>query len=141
MKIKDEIGLEELSRRAAAAAAAYAGDAVYAGFSLGAGFAQDLAFQNPGSRGLLLMHGTSGIPGEAVAGGLPVQLHVADPDPFEPGEWLEEWQEGMRRVGARAELFRYPGPGHLFTDPDLPDHDGKAAKTAWTRALTFLRRL
>ncbi|MCW2860522.1 MAG: dienelactone hydrolase [Actinoallomurus sp.] len=60
-------------------------------------------------RGLLL-HGTSDIPDGAVAGGMPVQLHVADPDPFEPGDRLEEWQEGMRRAGATAELFRYRGP-------------------------------
>lgn len=141
-KLKDEIGREELARRAAAAAAPYAGDRpVYAGFSLGAGLAQDLALAGAGARGLLLMHGTSDVPDDAVATGLPVQLHVADPDEFEPADWLGEWQQRMRRAGAKVEQFRYPGPGHLFTDPDLADHDEAAAETAWERALAFLRGL
>lgn len=139
-KINDEIGREELARRAAAAAAPYE-RIVYAGFSLGAALAQDLAFTDGRARGLLLMHGTSDVPEGTVAGGPPVQLHVADPDPFEPGDWLEEWSAGMRRYGAKAEMFRYPGAGHLFTDPDLADYDEAAADAAWVRALTFVQGL
>ncbi|GLY91676.1 dienelactone hydrolase family protein [Actinoallomurus iriomotensis] len=141
MKIKDEIGPEELARRAAAAAAPYAEEStVYAGFSLGASLAQRLALGG-GARGLLLMHGTAEVPEGTAVPGLPVQLHVADPDEWEPADWLGEWQEGMRRAGARAELFRYPGAGHLFTDPDLADHDEPSARTAWERALAFLQGL
>ena len=138
-RIKDEIGTEELTRRAAAAAEPYE-RLVYAGFSLGAGLAHDLAFADDGARGLLLMHGTSDVPEEAKAG-FPVQLHVADPDRFEPADWLAEWSEGMRRCGARAEIFRYPGAGHVFTGPGLTDHDEPAADAAWTRALAFVQGL
>ncbi|WP_329234349.1 dienelactone hydrolase family protein [Actinoallomurus sp. NBC_01490] len=142
IRIKDEIGGDELARRAAAAAAPYAPEnTVYAGFSLGASLAQRLAPAGPGARGLLLMHGTAEVPDGTVATGLPVQLHVADPDEWEPADWLGEWHQGMRRIGARAELFRYPGAGHLFTDPDLADHHEPSAKEAWERALAFLRAL
>lgn len=142
LKIRDEIGSEELARRAAAAAAPYTREStVFAGFSLGASLAQRLALRGAGARGLLLMHGTAEVPEDTVATGLPVQLHVADPDEWEPADWLGEWQEGMRRIGARAELFRYPGAGHLFTDPDLADHDEPSARAAWERALAFLQGL
>jgi dienelactone hydrolase len=139
-RIKDEIGTEELARRAAAAAEPYE-RLVYAGFSLGAGLAHDLAFTDGGARGLLLMHGTSDVPDGPGPVGLPVQLHVADPDRFEPADWLEEWSAGIRRRGAKAEIFRYPGAGHLFTDPGLTDHDEAAAGAAWTRALAFVQGL
>jgi dienelactone hydrolase len=46
----------------------------------------------------------------------------------------------MRRCGAKAEVFRYPGAGHLFTDPGLTDHDA-AADATWTRALAFVQGL
>ena len=81
------------------------------------------------------------IRGDPKPGGLPVQLHVADPDRFEPAGWLEEWSDGMRRCGARAEIFRYPGAGHVFTDPGLTDHDETAAEAAWTRAPAFVQGL
>ena len=59
---------------------------------------------------------------------LPVQLHVADPDPFEPHDWLNAWYLRMGRAGADVEVFRYPGAGHLYTDPRLPDYDEEAAE-------------
>jgi dienelactone hydrolase len=137
MRLMDEIGWVELRARAAAAAEPHAGDRlVYAGFSLGAGLAQELAFEDGRAAGLLLMHA-----GDAKTGGLRVQLHIADPDPFETPEVVEEWHAGMRHAGAEAEVFRYPGAGHLFTDPSLPDHDGEAADAAWERAVAFLRTL
>jgi dienelactone hydrolase len=140
VRIKDEIGWAELRGRAAAAAAAHTGDRlVYAGLSLGAGLAQELAFEDGGAAGLLLMHGVMDV-GEK-ARGLRVQLHIADPDPFDPPEVVEEWHAGMRRAGAEAEVFRYTGAGHLFTDPGLPDHDAAAADAAWERATAFLRGL
>lgn len=140
LKIRDEIGAETLQRRAAEAVAPYAGERLaYAGFSLGASLAQRLALANGGAAGLLLMHGTAEVTGDAA--GLPVQLHVADPDEFEPADWLAEWEESMRGAGAHPEIFRYPGAGHLFTDPDLPGHDERATTAAWERALAFLQAL
>ncbi|UZJ31798.1 dienelactone hydrolase family protein [Streptomyces endophytica] len=137
--IKDEIGKEELLKRAITAAAPYSDRGlVYAGFSFGGAIAQNLALGDEKARGLLLMHGTSDIAEGAAVDELPVQLHVADPDPFEPHDWLTAWYLQMRRAGADVEVFRYAGAGHLFTDPDLPDYDAEAAESAWKVALGFL---
>ncbi|MFC9226312.1 dienelactone hydrolase family protein [Streptomyces hygroscopicus] len=142
MVIKERIGRDELLKRAVTAAAPYADRGlVYAGFSLGGSLAQNLALADDKARGLLLLHGTSDIADDATADELPVQLHVADPDPFEPHDWLNAWYLRMRRVGADVEVFRYAGAGHIFTDPELPDYDKEAAEAAWGVALGFLADL
>ncbi|WP_069811827.1 dienelactone hydrolase family protein [Streptomyces sp. TP-A0874] len=142
MALKEEIGTEELLRRAVAAVAPSSDRGlVYAGFSLGGAIAQNLALADEKARGLLLLHGTSDVPDGAVAEDLPVQLHVADPDPFEPHDWLNAWYLRMRRAGADVEVFRYPGAGHLYTDPGLADHDEEAAEATWRVALGFLQQL
>lgn len=142
IEIKEEIGRDELLRRAIAAAAPLVGDGglVYAGFSLGGSIAQNLAFADEKAGGLLLMHGTSDI-SEDASTEVPVQLHVADPDTWEPVDWLNAWYLQMRKAGADVEVYRYRGAGHLFTDPDLPDYDAEAAESAWTTALSFLDTL
>jgi dienelactone hydrolase len=141
MRIKEEIGREELLRRAIAAAAPYSEKGlVYAGCSLGGSIAQNLALGDGRARGLLLLHGTSDIADDA-ATDIPVQLHVADPDPFEPDDWLNAWYLRMRKAGADVEVYRYRGAGHLYTDPDLPDYDEEAAGRTWALALDFLADL
>lgn len=141
MELRDSVGREELLRRAVAAAAPYSADgAVYAGFSLGGSIAQNLALGDGKARGLLLLHGTSDI-AEGARTDIPVQLHVAEPDPFETDDWLSAWYLRMRKAGADVEVYRYRGAGHLFTDPDLPDHDAQAAERTWAVALDFLREL
>ncbi|MEU9984127.1 dienelactone hydrolase family protein [Streptomyces sp. NPDC050856] len=142
MALKDRIGKEELLRRAVLAAAPYSEQGlVYAGFSLGASIAQTLALGDEKARGLLLLHGTSDLAENASVDELPVQLHIADPDPFEPHDWLNAWYLGMRRAGADVEVHRYPGAGHLYTDPGLPDYDEDAAERTWRTALAFLEGL
>ncbi|MFI9200818.1 dienelactone hydrolase family protein [Streptomyces sp. NPDC053048] len=139
MAIKDEIGQEELLRRAVTAAAPFSDrGVVYAGFSLGGSIAQNLALNDEKARGLLLLHGTSDLAEDTAVDELPVQLHVADPDPFEPHDWLTAWYLRMRRAGADVEVHRYQGAGHLFTDPELDDYDAEAAEATWRVALGFL---
>ncbi|MEE1801594.1 dienelactone hydrolase family protein [Streptomyces sp. NPDC101062] len=142
MKLKDRIGKDELLRRAVLAAAPYSERGlVYVGLSLGGSIAQNLALGDAKARGLLLLHGTSDIAENAAVDELPVQLHVADPDPFEPHDWLTAWYLRMRQVGADVEVYRYPGAGHLFTDPELPDYDERAAEETWRTALAFIDSL
>jgi dienelactone hydrolase len=139
---RDELGKEELLKRAVLAAAPYSERGlVYAGFSLGAATAQTLALGDTRARGLLLLHGTSDLAPNASVDDLPVQLHVAEPDPFEPDDWLSAWYLQMRRAGADVEVYRYAGAGHLYTDPGLPDYDEEAAETTWRVALGFLDTL
>ncbi|MEV6130161.1 dienelactone hydrolase family protein [Streptomyces violaceusniger] len=142
MVIKERIGRDELLKRAVTAAAPYSDRGlVYAGFSLGGALAQNLALADDKARGLLLLHGTSDIADDTTVDELPVQLHVADPDPFEPHDWLNAWYLRMRRAGADVEVFRYAGAGHIFTDPELPDYDKEAAEATWRVALGFLAGL
>ncbi|GAA3370328.1 dienelactone hydrolase family protein [Streptomyces sannanensis] len=142
LAFKDEIGREELLRRAILAAAPYSERGlVYAGFSLGGAIAQNLALGDEKARGLLLLHGTSDIAANASVDELPVQLHVADPDVFEPHDWLNTWYLQMQRAGAEVEIHRYPGAGHVYTDSALPDYDEAAAEQTWKTALAFLDSL
>ncbi|MFI0356572.1 dienelactone hydrolase family protein [Actinomadura sp. 9N407] len=139
--IKEELGRDELLRRAVSAAAPYADQGlVYAGFSLGGALAQTLALADGKARGLLLLHGTSDLADDASTE-IPVQLHVADPDTYEPVDWLNAWYLRMRRAGADVEIYRYRGVGHLFTDPGLPDHDAESADRTWAIAQAFLAEL
>jgi dienelactone hydrolase len=142
MAYNEELGKEELLKRAVLAAAPYSERGlVYAGFSLGAATAQTLALGDAKARGLLLLHGTSDIAATASVDGLPVQLHVAEPDAYETDDWLSAWYLQMRKVGADVEVYRYAGAGHLYTDSDLPDYDEEAAEATWRVALGFLETL
>ncbi|MEU8759190.1 dienelactone hydrolase family protein [Streptomyces sp. NPDC048659] len=139
MALRDKIGKDELLRRAVLAAAPYSERGlVYMGFSFGASVAQTLALGDEKARGLLLLHGTSDLAESASVDELPVQLHVAEPDPFETDDWLSSWYLQMRRAGADVEVYRYRGAGHLYTDPELPDWDAEAAERTWQVALAFL---
>lgn len=93
------------------------------------------------ARGLLLLHGTADLEEGASVDELPVQLHIADPDPFEPHDWLTAWYLRMQRAGADVEVHSYPGAGHLFTDPELEDYDAEAAEQLWKVAIGFLDSL
>lgn len=142
MEYKEEIGKDELLKRAVLAAAPYSERGlVYAGFSLGAATAQTLALGDEKAKGLLLLHGTSDIAESASVDELPVQLHVASPDAFETDDWLNTWYLQMGKAGADVEIYRYPGAGHLYTDPELPDYDEEAAEATWRVALGFLDSL
>jgi hypothetical protein len=63
---------------------------------------------------------------------------IREADAFDPEEELLEWKRSWERAGARAALHLYPG-GHLFTDPDLPDHHPGAARLAWTPTMDWLK--
>jgi dienelactone hydrolase len=142
MAKRDAIGKDELLRRAILAAAPYSERGlVYAGFSFGASVAQTLALGDEKARGLLLLHGTSDLAPNVSVDELPVQLHVAEPDPFETDDWLSAWYLQMRKAGADVEIYRYRGAGHVYTDPELPDWDAEAAERTWSVALSFLEGL
>jgi len=51
------------------------------------------------------------------------------------------WREAAHRTDVDAAVFRYPGAGHLFTDPARADHDAAATALLWQRATGFLDRL
>jgi dienelactone hydrolase len=118
---------------------------VHAGFSFGVSFAQRFAQQRPGATGALLFESFNAVTGEWSFGpwpdGVPVQVHGMERDEFfaEEGE-LEAARELAATVEG-AELFVYPGDGHLFADPSLPSYDAQAAALLTERVLAFLARI
>ncbi|KAB1944363.1 dienelactone hydrolase family protein [Micromonospora sp. ALFpr18c] len=133
----DKIGHEVVLDRARAALHDLPPQTVLAGFSMGAGVAGALLAERPDAAGLLLLHGTGGAP-DAVRPGLPVHLHLADPDPYDAPDEVDEWRQAMTDAGTDLTVYRYPGVGHLFTDPDLAEYAPDAAAAAWARVLAFL---
>ncbi|MBA2639344.1 MAG: dienelactone hydrolase family protein [Nocardioidaceae bacterium] len=141
------IGDEVLGERADRAVAALSEGLVYAGFSWGAGMAQQFAQTRPGARGALLYESCIPITGEWAFGpwpnAVPVQIHGMDKDPFFAMEGdIDAARELVERVGPElAELFVYPGDGHLFADSSLPSYDADAAALVVQRSREFLDRV
>ena len=105
---------------------------------MGAALCTQLIDTRPEAAGLLLLHGL-GDPPAAARRGLPVQVHLAEPDPFVAGPDIAAWIPRPLPPASRLESFRYPGAGHLFTDAAIPDdHDDAAAALLWRRAVAFL---
>jgi len=142
----DALGYAEIVRRAREAVAELPAGLIFAGFSLGAVPAELLAASRPGARGALLIH--SAIPVEALGEfgverwpeGVPVQVHYADDDPWVEAEEVEALGDAVGRAGAAFEEHTYPGSGHLFADPDLPEYDRASSEAMWRRAIIFLDR-
>lgn len=109
--------------------------AVLVGFSLGASFVQRLA--RPGVRLAVLVGSLDPLREEWP--GVDVQLHRLAGD-----EWVHEALVGtfgaaVRDSGARFEDVVSPGDGHLFTEPDLPEHDAALTARTVERILAHVR--
>jgi dienelactone hydrolase len=135
-----QVGFGTIGERGRLAADGLPNELVYAGFSLGAMPAQMLAQTRPGSKGALLF--SAAIPASEFGSwppGVPVQIHMMEDD-----EWAAEDLPAARELVETiddAELFLYPGDGHLFADNSLPDYDENAATLLEQRVLAFLKRV
>jgi dienelactone hydrolase len=142
-----QIGDEELDRRASAAVAGLPQGLVYAGFSFGGATAQGFAQTRPGARGALLYESCVSLTEDWSFGpwpdGLGVQIHGMDEDPFFAYEGdLDAARELVAIVGPQlAELFTYHGDKHLFTDNSLPSYDPAATALVLRRSGEFLDKL
>jgi dienelactone hydrolase len=142
-----KVGEEALRERAERVVADLPEGLVYAGFSWGVGTAQRFAQTRPGARGALLYEACMPITGDWAfgpwPGGVPVQIHGMDKDPFFALEGdLDAARELVETVGPElAELFVYPGDRHLFTDRSLPSYDPDAAALVIQRSRKFLDRV
>ncbi len=130
---------EEIGRLAHEAVSAAPAGVVLAGLSLGAGQAESIAMTQPGvASGLLLLHdGISSADMELPwPAGLPVQMHLAEHDP-----WCDVDSARALAEESGGELFLYPGEAHLFTDSSLPAYDEVLAGQVLERAVAFLAAL
>jgi dienelactone hydrolase len=134
------LGFGEIIARGSRAAEALPQDLIYAGFSLGVLPAQKLAQTRPGARGALLFEACVAVEefGSEWPGEVPAQIHGMDSDPL----FVDEGDMGAARAlvqsAKHAELFLYPGNGHLFADASLPAYDKQAATLLTQRVLQFL---
>jgi dienelactone hydrolase len=140
----EQVGFGTIITRGAAAAADLLAGLVYAGFSLGVLPAQMLAQTRPGARGALLFHSCLP-PSEFEApwpDGVPLQIHMMEGDEWvlPPNEDLAVARQLAEEVES-AELFVYPGNGHLFADDSVDDYDEDAAVLLQERVLAFLQPL
>ncbi len=137
---------DELDRRTLEAVAQLPDGFVVGGFSAGGGQAFLAATKRPVS-GVLLLSGVF-VPswlGDDVRWptGVPAQVHTMLDDPFrDDAESFEAQRREIEQAGGTVEIFDYPGSGHLFADPSLPDeYDAEATELMWSRVLGFLRGL
>jgi dienelactone hydrolase len=139
-----EIGFGTTAERGVAAVADLPAELVYAGFSVGVVPAQQLAQTRPGARGALFYYsclptaefGDGGWPA-----GVPVQVHGMSEDSFFAEDGDLDAARALVASTAAAELFLYPGNGHLFAEPSLPSYDPTAAALLLDRTREFLRDL
>lgn len=141
----EHIGYPELLARAARAVERLSPDLVYAGFSNGGAVAEFLAATRSGARAALLLHAAlplSRLGVEAWPGGVPVQMHYSKLDPYRNQDAIDSLARSVRETETRFEFYEYPGGGHLFTDPSLPEeYDAASAELLWTRVDEFLSGL
>jgi dienelactone hydrolase len=135
-----KIGFGDILERGVRTADEFRNELVYAGFSLGVMPAQKLAQTRPGARGALLFHAC--LPasefGDSWPAGVPVQIHGMDADPFFADEGDLDVARALVASTGHAELFLYPGNGHLFADASVPDYDRDAAALLSRRVFDFL---
>lgn len=137
------IGFDSILERGRAAADGLPNDLVYAGFSLGGMPAQLLAQTRPGARAALLFHAALPVSefGDSWPAGVPVQFHAMEGDPeFVDSGDIDAAREIVEQADD-AELFLYPGNGHLFADSSLSSYDEPAAALLTERVLAFLDRV
>lgn len=139
----EEVGPAVLMRRAVEAVAGLPDGFVSAGFSLGCVMAVRVATQRTVS-GVLMIAGAVPVSalgdGSRWPAGVPAQTHSTVSDPWREQEELDQAVRDVEAGGGTIEVFDYPGSGHLFNDPTLPDeYDPIATETFWGRALPFVR--
>ncbi|MDX3195624.1 dienelactone hydrolase family protein [Streptomyces sp. MN03-5084-2B] len=137
--LKDAVGWETIATRALAAVRELPAETVLVGVSMGAGVVETVLPHRLGTAGVLLLHAVGALPA-GIRPGLPVRVHVADPDPIAPPAQVAAWREAAAKAGADARVYTYPGIGHFYTDADGPEYDPAAAELTWNRVEEFLSR-
>lgn len=141
MAFSRTLGDDYRERRGLAAVAGLPDGFVVGGFSQGSGTATFVATRRAVS-GVLQFSGLNPLEwfgeGAVWPAGVDSQCHQSLGDPFrDPVE--EQAARDVAAAGGTLELFDYPGDGHLFTDPTLPDeYDAEATELLWARVLPFV---
>ena len=144
MFFAEHIGFAELFHRGARAASALDDGFLTVGFSNGGCMAALLDAQRPAAGAVLLggVISLATLGGASWPQGVPAQVHTMTEDPYREQAEIEAFAAEVAAAGAQAEVFDYPGSGHLFTDPSLAtEYDEEAGELLWTRVLEFCARV
>lgn len=138
-----EIGFGTVLERGQAAAEGLPDTIVPIGLSLGVVPAQMLAQTRAGVTAAVFVHSCLPVSefGETWPETVPVQVHGMDRDPWFVDEGDLQAAEALVASVPDAELFLYPGDGHLFTDSSLAAYDESAAALVLQRVLALLDRV
>jgi len=137
-RLKEATGEAPIMDRARAALRNAPPDAVLAGISFGAYLVGQFWGERPRMPGALLIAGGAQW-APTLRHHLPVQVHVARPDPFDEEVFFAHWLDS--NPGVALEFYRYDGVGHYFLDANLPDFDRNSAQLCLARCQQFLRGL
>jgi dienelactone hydrolase len=135
----ERIGWDTIVERARAAVRELPASTILGGFSMGVGVIGSLWPDRPAAAGVFFLHAIATVP-DGIPAGTPVQAHVADGDRFAPPGQLAAFQASAAHAGAEAALHTYPGAGHFYTDPSLPDYNPVAAARTWQHIDALLGR-
>lgn len=135
---RDEVGPRALLARVREDIDGVPGDAAFVGLSLGAAFAQRLVLDRPRAGACVLIGHAGPVRGEWP--GVPVQVHRYARDEWVDDAAVADLERAVRASGATFEQFVAPGTGHLFTEPDLPEHDAELTAATVQRIAALLAR-
>ena len=137
LQLMADIGWPTICQRARAALDDVPVTAVLFGMSMGAGVVAEIWPERLATEAIILLHGLAAIP-DGVRPATPITVHVADPDPFAPQDEIKRWQARAAAASLCADVVPYPGAGHFFADPTLPDYSPAATSAAWACLADFL---
>ena len=139
----NEVGFPTLMQRSLDAVSDLPDHFIVMGFSNGAGMATYIALRRQVAAAVLC---SGALPLHMIGAdhwppGVPAQLHYAVNDRRKIEGSVESVMASVNAAGADAEYFQYPGSGHLFTDPSLPEeYDQGAAERLWKRVQAFCQQ-
>ena len=97
-----------------------------------------MAENNPNASAAVLFYGA----GEADFSKVKAKVlgHFAEVDEWEPLEYVQGMEAGMKSAGLDVTLHTYPKVAHWFVEEDRPEYDSASAQLAWSRTYEFLRK-
>ena len=69
----------------------------------------------------------------------PIQGHFGSLDHEIPPDHVDRLETALSDAGKSAEIHRYDGAGHVFSDENHPTHHPEATRLMWQRITRFLR--
>jgi dienelactone hydrolase len=136
----ESMGFDTMVQKAEAAVSVLPPDVVYIGFSLGVLPAQHLAHVRAGALGAVFLYACApeSMFGQPLPSSLPIQIHGNEFDPFFVHDGDLDNARAIVDSHPEAELYLYPGKGHLFAETDHPDFEADSAMQARGRIASFL---